>query len=323
MSEPWTEDQARWVIQRAATLAAAGAEPVGPLVLPTSRFFPDRFDRTPASIGKLFARMTEHVGLSDLSADVVLVDEEAGAVVSSCSSGGCGAPPMKVLAGRRVSPNGDGYTVAISTTEVGHPVVLTTIMARAVGALFLDASGALGRVPGREREAFADLAASMLGLGVLIANGAGIQVKGCGGVKVHAATSLPAPQAALALALVVEREARRGRPAPEGLSAGLDPVARDLFGAARTLVRQNRDLVRRLDDAPAPLERGDFKLRLGHSLTDRLLTKIGVRRGPADPIEMLERELSAGPGKRRAPMDPAKRAQAAELGELYDEAIGR
>ena len=32
MPEPWTEEEARWVVQRAATLAKAGAEPVASLL---------------------------------------------------------------------------------------------------------------------------------------------------------------------------------------------------------------------------------------------------------------------------------------------------
>ncbi len=318
MPEPWTEEQARWVVQRAATLAKAGAEPVGPIVLPTGRFFPDSFDRTPQAIGKLFDRMKEHVGLDDLETEVLLVDQEAGAVVSSCSGGSCGGGGVKVLAGERIAADGDGYAVQIATAEVTHPVVLTTVMARSLGLIFLDVSGVARRFSKAEVGPAADLAASMLGLGVLIANGSGIEVKGCGGIKVHAATSLAAPQTALALALVVEREIARGRAEPEGLEAGLDVVARASFAPARAMFRANRDVIRRLDDSPDALERGDFRLKSGLGLGERVLTTLGFKKAPVDPIAELERDLAAGRTTRKA-MDPAKKARLAELEALYDE----
>lgn len=320
MSQPWTEEQARWLVKAAASLAKAGAEPVGPFVLPDGRFFPDKFDRSPASIGKLFTRMKAHVGLADLETEVVLVDEEAGAVVSSCSGGSCGGGGVKVLSGQRVTPTGDGYTIAIATAEVGNPVVLTTVMARSVGAIFLDASGAVARFRKDELGPAGDLAASLLGLGALIANGAGIEVKGCGGVKIHSATALSAPQATLALALAVEREITRGRAEPQGLEAGLDAVARAMFAAAQAFVRQNRDIVRRLDDSPDALEEGNFKLRSGLGVGQRILTTLGIKKAAEDPIERLERELATQkPSSKR--LAPEKRAQLKELEALYDEVV--
>lgn len=320
MSEPWTEEQARWLVKSAATLAKAGAEPVGPIVLPTGKFFPDKFDRSPPAIAKLFSRVKQHVGLDELETEVVLVDQEAGQVVSSCSGGSCGGGGVKVLAGQRVVADDGRYTVAIATAEVAHPVVLTTVMARSVGMIFLDASGAVGRFRKDELGPASDLAAAMLGLGVLVANGAGIEVKGCGGVKVHAATALSAPQAVLALALCLEREGVRGREVPPGLEAGLDAVARDLLGPARAFFTQNRDVVRRLDDAPDALEEGNFKLRSGLGLGARVLATLGFKKAAEDPIERLERELAAQKPSSGG-LDPAKKAQLKELEALYDEVV--
>ena len=321
MSEPWTEEQARWIVRSAATLARAGAEPVGPVVLPTNRFFPDKFDKSPPAIGKLFERIKGHVGLDEIETEVVLVDEDAGQVVSSCSGGSCGSGgAVKVLAGQRVAATGDGYTVAIATAEIGHPVVLTTVMARSVGMIFLDASGAAARFRKNEIGPAADLAATMLGLGVLVANGAGIEVKGCGGVKVHAATALSAPQAALALALALERDVRKGRDEPAGLEAGLDAVARGLLGPARAFVHQNKDVVRRIDDAPDALEQDNFRLRSGLGLSDRVLSTLGFKKAPEDPIAQLEKELATQkPSSKR--LDPKKREQLKELEALYDEVV--
>jgi hypothetical protein len=268
MSELWTEAQARWVFQSAATLAAVGAEPVGPLVLPTSEFFPDAFDGRPSSFGALFVRMMRHVGLGEVEAEVVLVDPEAGRVVSSCSGGSCGTGGVTLLAGQRVAETtsndgGSAYVVQLATTEVANPTVLTTVLASAVGQLFLREVDVLKRFPAPARTAAGDLAAAMLGLAVLTANGSGIEVKGCGGMKVHAATALTSGQAALALALVLERQRLRGKATPAALafSTHLDAVARGALGPAIDLVRANLDVVRRVDDAPEGIERGDFRLR--------------------------------------------------------------
>jgi hypothetical protein len=332
MAEPWTEDQARWVLRRAATLAMAGAEPVGPTVLPDARFFPDRFDRTPRAVAKLFERMRGHVGLDDLDVALVLIDADGAPVASSCGSGACGSGgAVKTLAGSRVERRGEGYAVAVAAEEIAHPVVLTTVMARALGTVFLDASGAGSRLRKEEAGRASDLAASMLGLGVLVANGAGIEVKGCGGVKVHAATALSAPEAALALAICLERTAlRSGDGRSDGhrsddaarVVAGLDPVARDLFGPAMAFARANRALLRRIDLAPEAVEGGDFRLESGLSLGTRILRKLGVGRGPEDVVEALEREASSARLRAGPRLDPEKKAKLAELGALYDEATG-
>lgn len=328
MEQPWSEEQARWIVKRAATLSQLGAEPVGPLVLPDARFFPDRFDRSPESVGKLFDRLRAHVGLDEVEADVVIVDPEEGRVVSSCSSGGCGSG-VKTMSGERVQETRGGYAVAVLTTEVGHPTVLTSALSRAVGQIFLRETEGLARFAKPERGPAADLAASMLGLAPLIANGSAIEVKGCGGVKIHSTTAFGAAEAALALALVVERQALRktGELSP-GFERGLDPVIRGLYPLAKSFMEENRDVIRRVDDAPGPVERGDFSLRAAGSSFSAKLRKLfgGGKRADEDPLEALEREASiaaATGGPRRLP--GAKSAKGAanldEIRALVDESF--
>lgn len=345
MDLPWSDEQARWVFQRAATLAGLGAEPVGPIVLPDATFFPDRFDRSPASLGALWERMLSHVGLSEVESELLLVDAEEGRVVSSCSSGGCGGGAVKTLSGDRVSESkGGAYTVSLATAEVGHPVVVTTVLARAVGQVFLREADGLRAFRAPERAGAADLAASMLGLGVLIANGSGIEVKGCGGVKVHSATALPPPEAVLALAIVCERAALKQRGGAAELEQtrvlrGLDRVPLGLFALARTFVARNRDVVRLLDDAPDALAKGQFVLKVPRpSLGGRILGVLGVgKRVDEDPLAALEREVAAGSagaaGAERkahgrqgalgaAPRDAAREQRLAEIRALVDESFG-
>jgi hypothetical protein len=332
MSEQFTDDAARWVVQRAATLASLGAEPVGPFVLPNAAFFPDKFDGSPASIGQLFERMKSHVGLDEVPTEVVLVDPDEGRVVSSCSSGSCGSGGFSLLAGQRVTEaseaDGSRYIVQLATPEARSPVVLTTVFASALGEVFLREIDALKRFAPKERGAVADLAATLLGLGVIVANGSGIEMKGCGGVKVHAATKLTAPQAVFALAIAIERSSRNPKSATDlgPLGGQLDNVARGMFASALDVVRSNRDLVRRIDDAPGPIERGDFRIatpRIG--LGSKVLAVLGLGRSrDVDTVDELERALASGQAplvaNKRA-VDPARRAKLAELSELAEDAL--
>lgn len=324
---PWSDEQARWIVRRAATLSLFGAEPVGPLVLPNGQFFPDRFDRTAESVARLFERMKVHVGLDETPTHLVIVDPEEGRVVSSCSSGGCGTSSVKTLGGERVQSSNDGsYTVIVATTEVAHPTVLTTVLCRAIGQLFLREVDALGRFAKSERDAAGDLAASMLGLAALIANGSAIEVKGCGGVKVHSATSLAPPQAVLALALVRLRQSiRTGAPAP-AIEGGLDAVPRGILPLATAFMDENRDVVRRLDDAPEALDRGDFSLRAaGSSLGGRIRRLFGLgKKADEDPLAILEREASvvAASGRPGPRLSAKKSDQLDEIRALVDESFG-
>lgn len=322
MELPWSDEQARWIIRRAATLGMAGAEPVGPYVLPTAKFFPDRFDRTPKSVGTLFDRLRDHVGLSDTQAEVVIVDPDEGTIVSSCSSGGCGSG-VKTLAGERVVETDEGYTVAVAVPEVGNATVLTTVLCRALGQIFLREVDVMGRFNKVERQAAGDLAASLLGLGVLIANGSAIQVKGCGGVKVHSATSLGAPESVLALALGLERRPGSAAALASGeLERALDPVPRDFLGAARAFVVANRSIVRRLDDGPDSVESGEFSLRapsVGFGVKIRKLFGLGAGKD-VDPLEALEREASVVPASTRQ-RKSSKNDRFDEIRALVDESF--
>ncbi len=327
MQERWSEEQARWIVRRAATLALAGAEPVGPIVLPDARFFPDKFDRRPESIGRLFERMKLHVGLSDSDTSLTLVDPEEGRVVSSCSSGSCGGGGVSTLSGERVTVRRGGqgagtlgYDVAIAVQEIANPTVLTTALARALGQIVLFEADVASRFAPKEIAPAADLAAALLGLGVIVANGSAIEVKGCGGMKVHGATSLGPAEAVLALALTCEREVHRGRDLPAGLEAGLDRIARSLFGMARAFMHENRAVVRRLDEGAETLEKDQFTLREeGSSIGGRIKRLFGMKSASADPLEALEREAASAPKSARAGAKPKNDARLEEIRALVEE----
>ncbi len=326
MEFPWPLDQATWLVKRAARLAQLGAEPVGPLVLPTGAFFPDKMDGTEASFERLWDRMRGHVGLSEVETELLIVDPDANQVVSSCSSGGCGSG-LTTWNGERVSARADGsYAVHLAVPELKHPTVVTTALARSVGEVFLLEAGALSSFSKKERAPVIDLAASMLGLAVLVANGSGIEVKGCGGIKVQSVTSLTTPLATLAVALVERREVLKKVRADEAsvLDPHLDNVARGMFAMARSFVRANDDVVRRLDDAPEGLIEGVFSLREPKDSALTRLRRVFGLGAPVsdDPIEALERELASGATLAKSGAKPQRRrADAAEIRALVDESF--
>ena len=96
-------------------------------------------------------------------------------------------------------------------------------------------------------------------------------------------------------------------------------------------VRAQQSIVRRLDDAPAAIERGDFALRDPSEIGvgRRLLRVVGLDKmlGKADdddPIQALERELASGAPKLKAASSQSaeKRAKMAELRAMVDETLG-
>ena len=93
--------------------------------------------------------------------------------------------------------------------------MLTTALVRSVAHMFMNEAGAYDGIASRDREPLTDLAAVLLGFGVLATNGSHIYKKGCGGVMVHSATRMPVDELTVALAIfcklhdVSERTAAR------------------------------------------------------------------------------------------------------------------
>ncbi len=326
MTQPWSEEQARWVFKRSATLTSRGAEPVGRLVLPNATFFPDVFDGTPKSVLALFSRMKEHAGLDFIETELSLVDPEEGSV-TSCSSGGCSSPGLGVAKLQRLVERQDGsYSVQLGTTEVRNPTVLTTMMARTLGALFI-AEANLGNLFARtEIDAASDLAAVHLGLGVLIMNGAAIEMKGCGGMKVHAATSLSAGEAALALAIQIEL-ARIARATDESIrivSKHLGTASGDAFRPAVGFVEANIDVVESIAKSPANVEGDHFTLRESKSWLVRALG-IGRSKSRSDELAELEQSVTAqraaSSQKSSTPLDAKRAARLREIQALVEESF--
>jgi hypothetical protein len=316
------ETQLRWILSHTATLLELGAEPVRGLVLPTGEFFPDRFDGSPKSVAALMTRVQEHAGLSDLKVELAIVTPEGEAQTVSCSSGACGGTgKLDVRTDRLVRHEDGAYTVTLGAGEIKNPVVLTTAMVRAVSGMFLAEVDAYRGTLATDREPLTDLAGTLLGFGVLLANGSYIYMKGCGGVSVHSATKMPVDEITIALGLFC-----RLFDVPERAAAKhLEVTPAEHFDEGYAWASSNMSVVRMLRKSPDAVRAGDYSLSPSRSWLARVLG-VGAKkreRTPDEELAELERSALAisanGAAKKKA--DPAKAKRLAELKALVDESL--
>ena len=298
-----------------ARLIEDGAEPVRGLVLPSAAFFPDKFDGTPKSVAALCARIQEHAGLSDLATEVHIAAPDGTVQKSSCSSGACGGGGGFDTKLDRLARRSDGsYVVSVGAGEVKHPVALTTALTRAVSLMFLVEAGSLETMTPRDGEAVVDLAATLLGFGVLVTNGSHIYVKGCGGVTVHSATKMAVDELAMGLAIFCALHEIPDRMAAKHL----ETTPREHFDEASVWVASNRKLVRLLRSDPMAIQEDRYELRESRSWLARALG-IGKKKQATveEELAQLEKWVQA-PGAKKA-VDPAKAARLAEIRAFMEE----
>jgi hypothetical protein len=306
-------------------------------VLPDGNFFPDRFDGSPPAVAALFARLLDHAGLSHVKAEIGIVTADHDGAASgpkprplpgskgatqsaSCSSGACGGAGKIDVRMERVARLESGtYLVGVPIGEVGHPVVLTTGLVRAVSFVFLTEAEAYAEFRPSEREAVTDLAGTLLGFGALVANGAYVFMKSCGGSKVHSATKMQVEDAVLALAIFCELHAADGRAARRGL----DPTQREIFDEAAAWSRSNAGLVRMLRGNRRALDADDYKIAPARGWLSRTFS-FGKKKKLEidDDASELERALmEAAPKSAKAELDPAKKARLAEIRALVEDSL--
>ena len=298
-----SEDSLRWIVQTYARLRAAHGEVIGQptLVQPTGEFFPDEFQRDAASVGRLLRRTMSYTPLAeDLGVEIAFLEPE-GDRAGGCGSSAC-APAGGTAVQRGVEEHDDHYRVFVAVADVGAPEVLTASLARTVGALVLAEAGAEhGEIAGSE----AELAAVACGLGVLIASGAAVWAKGCGGLRVAQATVLSVEEATVALALFTAIHGVK----PSAAGAKLGATQREAFDHAFAWTESNPALVTALRDQPELLEAGLFQLEPVRGLLGRWLHK-----------RQLDNE--GPPGARAEPVSDDRRRRLAEARALVDEVMG-
>jgi hypothetical protein len=204
--------------------------------------------------------------------------------------------------------HGNGFTLNIPSPELGHPVVLTTMVARALGHVLLVEALPEGSAIESPADLTADYAAAALGFGPLLLEGAYIYSKGCGGPSVAQVTRATLPELAVVTALFVEMGGHPARRALKELGATQETALGDALEWAKT----NRELCTRLARDPARVAAGDYTF--GES-KPWLLRVFGKKRKTPDdeiPADLL-RPRSV---KQKEP-DP----EGDELRELVGEAL--
>jgi len=294
------EDALRWIVRRYAQLRAEHGEAIGtpPLVQPTGEFFPDAFRPDGPSVERLLRRMMGYAPVADdLGIELAFLapDED--------NAGGCGSRACGSARGASSRPTveelEDGYRVFVSVTDVGNPDVLTTSLARVVGALVLHEAGEEVD-PGDE-----EIAAVATGFGVLLANGAAVWAKSCGGLRMAQATALPVEEVAVALALFAAVHGVRASAVREHLGA----TQREAFDLAAAWAESNPLLVESLRDRPAVLASGAIDLEPVRGPLGRWLHR-----------RKLDKELQAPVAV--APISDEKRRRLEEARALVDEVLG-
>ena len=297
-----SDDALRWLVRTYARLRARHGEAFAApaLVQPTGEFFPDEFRLDASSVERLLRRL---IGYSPVADDVgieLAFIENTGGGGGGCGSAACG-PAGSTGARRSVEELCDGYRVFVATSDVPNADLLTTSLARAVGALVLHEAG--DEVdPGDD-----EIAGVACGFGVLLASGASVWAKSCGGLRMAQATALSVEELTVALARFVGLHGAKVSDARAHLGA----TQREAFDLALAWVESNPLLVETLRDRPALLETGLFDMEPVRGLVGRWFHK-----------RKLDKELRAPAAPARAPISDDKRRRLEEARALVDEVLG-
>ena len=269
-----SEEALRWLVTRYAALRSAHGEAIGApaLVQPTGDFFPDEFTHDGESVARLLARMTGYTPLADDLAVAVRFfepDASTGTSGGGCSSGGCSTDGGGAARGLRngVVELDNGYVVEVDVADVRHPVLLTTSLARSVGALVLAEAGE--EVDVREAGAMREVAAAVCGLGVLVVAGAYVYGKSCGGARVHQGTTLSVEETAVLLSLFIRLHDIKAPAA----RTHLETTQREALDLALEWIDSNPAIVTGLRERPELLAEGMFAVEPVRGLFGRLFTK--------------------------------------------------
>jgi len=254
------------------------------LVTPTSEHFPDEFNRDADSVLALLERTMSYTPLADdLEVRLGFVEGEAEDKGGSCSKPGCGSGGSGWSRVDGVLDEEDGYRVLVHVADTGTPARLVGSLARSVGALLSSEAG----VPQDADTAVrCEVWAGAAGFGVLLLGAAHVYSKSCGGVNVHQGTALDVDALATMLALFC---AVRGIK-PGKATSHLAPTPREAFDEAWQLVDSNRELVRKLREAPELLVGGAFELEPPKGILGRLF---GRKSEEKAPVSSPRRERSA------------------------------
>jgi hypothetical protein len=302
-----SDDALRWIVRNYARLRAGHGAAIGTpqLVRPTGTYFPDEFRGDAPSVALLFRRLVTYAPIADdLRIELAFVSEDAEAA-GGCGSVACGSGASPEARIRGVQEFDDGYRVFVATADVAHPELLTASLARSVGALVLCEAG--DEVHFESSPAMAEIAALACGFGVLLANGAAVWAKACGGLRVASGTALSVEETAVALALFVQVHVVN----PSEARTNLGATQREAFDLALAWAESNPLLVEGLRERPALFQAGVIEIEPPRGLLGRWLYK-----------RRLDKELRAQPRQARPAPSDDQRRRLEEARALVDEAQG-
>jgi hypothetical protein len=286
------------------------------LVQPTGDFFPDEFRPDAPSVTRLLRRMMSYAPLAeDLGVELAFLehagDHAGGCGSLACGSGGSGGGRAAAAGAPSVEELEDHYRVFVAVNDVAQADVLTTALARNVGALVLHEAGE--EVDVEELAGASEIAAVACGLGVLLANGSAVWAKSCGGLRMAQATVLPVEETAVALALFVAVHGLKASQARAHLGA----TQREALDLAFTWTDSNPLLVETLRDRPALLEGGAFEIEPVRGMLGRWLHKRKLDKEMSGHVNVNVSATAAAP-----PLSEEKRRRLEEARALVDEVLG-
>ncbi len=308
--EPLSEDNLRWLVSRFAHLMAKYGDVIGTpdLVLPTGEFFPDEFTLDPDGVLRVAKRLLSYAPVGEgLPFGVAFL--EAGDKAPSgggCSSGACGTGGSgggADTAGGTLLESDDGYGITLAVADTGNPTLMTTALARGVGAIVLSEAGE--EADPELIGGMSELTASVIGFGVLLTSGAYVYGKSCGGVRMRQATHLTVDEHAHLLALFCRVHDKK----PGAARAHLETTQKEAFEGALAWVDSNPEIVAALQSHPETLTDGLFSIAAPKGLLGRLF---GKKATTPDAI---------APKSKRPPRTEAEERRLAEARALVEEAL--
>jgi hypothetical protein len=168
---PVTEEQKRWVdssFLRLAGLLGSDRLLEATVVLPTSEYFPDPYDRSEAALQSMFERVAGHMRLNPSDIDVKLfasADEVTRDLAPFRSGETSGA------AGLYHHDPAERPHISINETELEDPMALVAVLAHELGHIILLRPGLVDRAAA-DMEPLNDLLTVFLGFGIFPANSA-------------------------------------------------------------------------------------------------------------------------------------------------------
>lgn len=247
------------------------------LVSPDARDFPDAFTKDETSVRLLVERMQLHAGMDDVP---IAVELESGKEAESCSSSSCRKLPAP--GGTTIFDEGQSWRLLVPERLTSHSTLLTTVIAQALGAVFLAETTPEGAPLDPRPELSQELAAVGLGLGGLLLAGSHVYQKSCGGPSVAHLTAFSTFDLATLTYLMAELSGSDLKP----LIAHLEATQRASLNEVLQFFKSNKRLITALDTSPGLIAAGVFEFERPRTLVDRVRALVG-RPEPSPSLDLV------------------------------------